>query len=77
MPADSAEFDIYQTPIEAPAKCLLLCLAALLGDDVSKLWEMAAGRSNSLDKMSKAPASEEQASASWHRAGNPPRHAAV
>ena len=77
MPADSAARDIYQTPTEADAKGLLLCSAGLLGDDVSKLWEMAAGRSNSLDKMSKAPASDEQASTSWHRAGNQPDHAAV
>ena len=75
--ADSAACVIHQTPSEADAKCLLLCLAALLGDDVAKLWEMASGKSNSLDKMSKAPASDEQASTSWHRAGDTPRHAAA
>ena len=44
---------------------------------MSKLWDMAAGRSNSLDKMSKAPASDEHASTSWHRAGGTSCHAAV
>ena len=72
----SRQYSMRQFGSETDAQCLLLCLAALLGDDVSKLWEMAAGRSNSLDKMSKAPASDEQASTSWHRAGNP-HHPAV
>ena len=54
-------------------KALLLCHAASLGKDVSRLWDMASGKGHSADRMIK-PAASEHDSPSWKRAGEDTSH---
>ena len=62
-----------QTTHYATKTAILLPLAAPVGKDVSRLWDMASGKGHSLDRMSK-PTTDEHDSSSWKRVGESTLH---